>query len=99
MFRPAHDPSITTTTAGVTYPKFVTKKYKVGETNFRDWYEESVTAAFEDDSPLPWTQLGYTYDWHKGARRQGLSEYVVGHHALVKVKSRESAWQFIQNLK
>ncbi len=98
MFRPAHDPSINTTSAGITYPKFVKKNYMVGATNFREWYEESVKAAFEDDSPLPWTQCGYTYDWNRDARRQGLSEYIVGDKALVKVKSRESAWQFIKNL-
>ena len=71
---------------------------KIGETNFREWYRYSVSAAYEDDSPLPWTRLGYTYDWHHGANRQGLSEYVVVDQTYLKVKSYESEWQFIQNL-
>ena len=98
IFRPAHTPEITTTAAGLEFPAYADEKYKVGETNFREWYRLSVASAFEDDSPLPWTQLGYTYDWHHGANRVGVSEYIVTHQALIKVKSHESEWQFIRNL-
>ena len=98
IFRPAHTPEITTTAAGLEFPAYADEKFKVGETNFREWYRLSVASAFEDDSPLPWTQLGYTYDWHHGANRVGVSEYIVTHQALIKVKSHESEWQFIQNL-
>ena len=99
MFRPAHDPDITTTTVGLEFPKHVTKDYKIGETNFSEWYRYSVSAAYEDDSPLPWTQLGYTYDWHHGADKHGVSEYIVGHNSLIKVKTAQTAWQFVQSLK
>ena len=99
IFRPAHNPDITTTSAGLEFPAFADENYKVGETNFREWYRYSVKSAYEDDSPLPWTQLGYTYDWHKGAPRQGLSEYVVTHMSPIKVKKCESAWEFIKNIK
>ena len=99
MFRPAHDPDITTTTVGLEFPENVDDQFKVGETNFREWYRYSVEAAYEDDSPLPWTQLGYTYDWHNGADHRGVSEYIVGHQTLIKVKSSESAWSFVKNLK
>ncbi|MBQ4368015.1 MAG: hypothetical protein II786_08020 [Muribaculaceae bacterium] len=98
IFRPAHDPDITTTTVGMEFPSHVDDNFNVGETHFREWYRYSVEAAYEDDSPLPWTQMGYTYDWHRGANHVGLSEYIVGHHTLIKVKSRETAWQFVQNL-
>lgn len=98
MFRPAHDPDITTTSAPLQFPSYVDEKFTVGETNFREWYRYSVSAAYEDDSPLPWTQLGYTYDWHHGAQHEGLSEYVVSHNTLIKVKSSETAWEFVQNL-
>ncbi|MBP5498371.1 MAG: hypothetical protein J6X81_03255 [Muribaculaceae bacterium] len=100
MFRPAHDPDITTTSAGLEFPSNVNEKFRVGETNFREWYRYSVSAAYEDDSPLPWTQLGYTYDWHNGvASHRGLSEYIVSHNTLIKVKGSETAWQFVKNLK
>ncbi|MBP3213851.1 MAG: hypothetical protein J6M19_03320 [Bacteroidaceae bacterium] len=98
IFRPASDPSIETTSAGIEFPAWADENYKVGDTNFREWFRYNVQAAFEDDSPLPWTRLGYTYDWHKGAPRQGLSEYIVVDQTYLKVKSHESEWQFIQNL-
>ncbi len=99
MFRPAHDPDITTTTVGLEFPAYANENYRVGETNFREWYRYSVEAAYEDDSPLPWTQLGYTYDWHHGADKHGVSEYIVGHNSLIRVKKHETAWQFVQSLK
>ncbi|MBP3737854.1 MAG: hypothetical protein J6I72_02225 [Muribaculaceae bacterium] len=99
MFRPAHDPDITTTSAGLDFPAYANEKYTVGETNFREWYRYSVASAYEDDSPLPWSQLGYTYDWHEGAQRQGLSEYIVSHHTLIKVKSAQSFWSFLRQVK
>ena len=98
MFRPAHDTDITTTSAGLEFPAYADEKYTVGETNFREWYRYSYESAYEDDSPLPWTQLGYTYDWHHGAPHEGLSEYIVTHQALIKVKSHESEWSFIKSL-
>lgn len=98
IFRPAADPSIDTTTAGTDFPAWADENYKVGDTNFREWFRYNVQAAFEDDSPLPWTRLGYTYDWHPGANRQGLSEYVVVDQTHLKVKGHQSEWQFIQNL-
>lgn len=99
IFRPSHNPDITTTSAGLEFPAYADEKYTVGETNFREWYRYSIVSAFEDDSPLPWTQLGYTYDWHKGANSHvGVSEYIVTHHTTIKVKSYGSEWEFIQNL-
>ncbi len=98
MFRPAHDPDITTTSVGLEFPAYADENYKVGETNFREWYRYSVASAFEDDSPLPWTQMGYTYDWHNGADYHGVSEYIVSHHTLVKVKSHKTAWEFVKSL-
>ena len=99
IFRPAHDPDITTTSVGLEFPAYANEKYTVGETNFREWYRYSIASAYEDDSPLPWTQMGYTYDWHSGADSHvGVSEYIGTHHTLIKVKEHLSEWQFIQNL-
>ena len=99
MFRPAHTPEINTTEAGLEFPAYADESYMIGATNFRDWYRKSYEGAYEDDTPLPWTQLGYTYDWKHDSDHHGVSEYIVGHKALIKVKKSESVWQFIKNLK
>lgn len=98
MFRPAHDPAITTTTTGLEFPAYVDENYKIGETNFREWYRYNEAMLKSDNSPLPWTQLGYTYDWGDGTDHKGLAEYIVGHETLIKVKSVMSAWDFIRSI-
>jgi hypothetical protein len=42
--------------------------------------------------------LGYTYDWHEGATREGLSEYIVSHQTKIIVKRRIGSWTFIKDL-
>ena len=98
MFRPAYTPDIRATESALDFPAYADENYRVGETNFREWFRYSLSQAYEDDSPLPWTQLGYTYDWHPGDSHVGLSEYIVTHHSLIQVKSYQSEWAFIQSL-
>lgn len=96
LFRPASDPSITTTTSGVEFPSWADENYTVGETNFRESCQQSV--AYVGDGACPWTQLGYTYDWHHNADPKGLSEYVATVGALALVKNRQGSWTFMKQL-
>ena len=98
LFRPAYDPSITTTTSGVEFPSWADENYTIGETNFREWFAYQKSIAYESDNPCPWTQLGYTYDWHHNADPKGLSEYIATVGALALVKSREGSWSFIRHI-
>lgn len=95
IFHPARDPSISTTTCGVDFPAWADENYTVGDTNFRQWFALQEILAYENQPPCPWTRLGYTYDWHYGSARQGLSEYVVSNNTPIKIKSRKGCWTFI----
>lgn len=44
--------------------------------------------------PVPWTQLGFTYDWGDPEHHVGLSEYVCKAHADVIVHSIHSALEY-----
>lgn len=99
VFRPAMDPTITTTTAPAEFPAWVDDKFTVCGYNYREWFRYQVTMAYEDDSPCPWSQLGYTVDWHDGTAAEGLSEYIGAFGALARVKKRMGAWQFVQSLR
>ena len=96
LFRPAHDPSIHTTTCGTSFPSWADESYTVGETKFREWFAYQSSTAYEGDYACPWTQLGYTYDWHHGASREGLSEYVATYNALALIKKKQGSWTFIR---
>lgn len=99
LFRPSYDPSITTTTSPSTFPDWADENYTVGDTNFRQWFARQQQSAYLGEKACPWAQLGYSYDWHHGAPREGISEYIAVHGALMKVKTREGAWTFIKKLK
>lgn len=98
LFRPAHDPDITTNTSPIVFPESVDSSVVIGVTNFRKWFANQLSTAYKKDSALPWTQLGYTYDWHEGATREGLSEYIVSHQTKIIVKRRIGSWTFIKDL-
>lgn len=98
MFRPAYDPTMSTAGSPAEFPQWADESYTVGETNFRDWFARQQKTAYSGKGACPWGQLGYSYDWHRGAPTQGLSEYIVTNNTLVRVKTCQSAWKFIQSL-
>lgn len=96
LFRPSFDPSINTTSSGISFPAWANEQYLVGETKFREWFAYQSSIAYEGPYACPWTQLGYTYDWHRNAPRQGLSEYIATVNTLAKVKTRQGCWTFLR---
>ncbi|TIH17163.1 hypothetical protein D0S45_08360 [Marinifilum sp. JC120] len=48
--------------------------------NYKQWYENLNATIYSGDTPYPWTQLGYTYDWADDKYNNnhvGLSEFIV----------------------
>lgn len=74
------------------------ESYTVGETNFREWFAYQSSVAYSGDWACPWTQLGYTFDWHHDSSHIGLSEYVASVGALSYIKARTGLWTFIQRI-
>ena len=52
---------------------------------YKKWFENNKLQAYKADRKLPWTRLGYTYDWgdekhHEDKKRhedRGLSEFIL----------------------
>ena len=61
-----------------------------------EWFAYQSSTAYEGDYACPWTQLGYTYDWHHGASRQGLSEYIATYNSLALIKRKVGSWTFVR---
>ena len=94
IFRPAPNPITTTEslcdhpekdkTCGAVFPDWVSSEHK-------SWIAGKMLTSYlvaqEHDSALsyPWTRLGYTYDWKRGADKYGASEYVIRPGAIVTV--------------
>jgi hypothetical protein len=84
LFRPAPDPEITDHEAGLDFPSSG-RFLSVSEEHIK-WFNELKSISYEE-SGLPWTRLGYTYDWGSPESEIGLSEFVIRQGANVKVFS------------
>ncbi len=80
IFRPCIDPDIKTTECSANTKKQISPDHL-------DWYAKQVAGSYEMPGGYPWTRLGYTYNWKRGASEVGVSEYVVKKGAEVEVIS------------
>jgi len=94
IFRPALNPIATTASlcnvqrdkkCGEAFPDWVSDEHK-------RWITQQMLDSYMVLTPpdhccsYPWTRLGYTYDWKKGADKYGASEYVVRPGTIINVK-------------
>ena len=74
LYRPCPDPEISDGNCGLAFPESVTEEHK-------SWVNDQRLASYYNadwDKNYPWTQLGYTYDWHPKSRDNvGLSEFII----------------------
>lgn len=45
--------------------------------DYKTWFYNQCGYAYYSDNKVPWTRLGYTYDYYPGKDRYGLSEFVI----------------------
>ena len=79
MFRPSPDPEITDAVASLDFPSGTPEEHI-------KWINDLKAESYGPDG-YPWTRLGYTYDWHPGSNKVGLSEFVVRQGSTVGVKA------------
>lgn len=93
IFRPAPNPDTTTKypcpdpsqqECGEFFPDGTSDEHKI-------WIGNQMLSSYIIATPLkldgyPWTRLGYTYNWKKGADKYGASEYVVRQGSTVTLK-------------
>ncbi len=96
LFRPAADPDPTDHEAQLVYPwknrpfyqmsqarkihEYVNADTPDREMTYEEWFENLNATSYTDQTPYPWTRLGYTYDWADDKYNNGhigLSEFIV----------------------
>ncbi len=65
---------------------------------YLDWFNTRLISAYFEDS-IPWTRLGYTYDWARGSGEYGLTEFFIPNGASAVVHDTQDNETFIANLK
>lgn len=85
LFRPCPDNEITDTQCGLALPDDVTPEYRAW---FNDLRAKQYFVAKDPAWPgWPWTQLGYTFDWHDLDNPVGVSEFVIANNANVVIEA------------
>lgn len=91
LFRPCPDPEVSDKTCGLAFPEGVSPEHKewIDALRINSYYHPTW------DQNYPWTELGYTYDWHPANKNHvGLSEFVIANNANVVVKGSQSTAQY-----
>lgn len=71
-------------------------QFKEDETEeYKTWFVNQYYYSY-DVSKLPWTRLGYTYDWSEEAKdRYGLSEFIIWKGATVTVEKTLTVEEYL----
>ena len=92
LFRPTPDPEITDHEAELEFRP--ANEFLSVSSAYQDWFNSRVNefesqfqAMNPDHPPVPWTRLGYTYDWGNASNHIGLSEFVLRKGANLEVDS------------
>jgi hypothetical protein len=86
VFRPAPDPEITDHEAEPNFP--VSSQFIAVDPNFVLWFDNLMAISYLPATGLPWTRMGYTYDWgNPRPPHEGLSEFVIRNGATIGVHS------------
>jgi hypothetical protein len=84
LFRPSPDPEISDREAELDFPQ--SGRFVSVTEDHLQWFRDFKSISYEETG-LPWTRLGYTYDWGNPDSDVGLSEFVIQNGARVEVFS------------
>jgi uncharacterized protein (TIGR03437 family) len=84
LFRPAPDPEITDHEAQLDFP--ISSRFSTVSPEHIKWINDLKAVSYLPTG-MPWTRLGYTYDWGNPDTIVGLSEFVVRNGATVEIAS------------
>jgi hypothetical protein len=87
LFRPCTDPEIDDTSCNLNFGEVLPKVKNI--TDYKQFYQNLYFSSFRTaDSTVPWSGLGYTYDWARNNTDVGLSEFIIvpsGEYEINKV--------------
>jgi hypothetical protein len=84
VFRPCVDPEIQDSTCELHFGASLPKVN--GITDYSRFYKNLYFADFRTKPGVPWTGLGYTYDWGNPRNPQGASEFIVSPGAAYEIR-------------
>lgn len=97
LFRPCVDPETNDNSCNLDFTATtpVVKNIK----DYPAFYKNTYYRSFRAAPGVPWTGLGYTYDWKnatkkKGALEKGESEFILAPSSSYTIEKAEPTWQY-----
>ncbi|MGR9051635.1 MAG: hypothetical protein ACU84J_03220 [Gammaproteobacteria bacterium] len=84
MFRPCVDPETNDSSCNLNFDKENPAVTNIAD--YRDFYSDLYYKSFRGSAGVPWTGLGYTYDWGNPESEVGASEFILVPGAAYQIK-------------
>lgn len=84
LFRPCVDPEINDSTCNLEFGEQVPQVENIAD--YQDFYSDLYFKSFRGSAGVPWTGLGYTYDWADKKNEVGASEFIMRPGAGYEIK-------------
>jgi len=84
LFRPCIDPDINDSQCDVKVPETFPSVANIPD--YGQFYKNLYFKSFRESAGVPWTGLGYTYDWGKHHNNVGASEFILKPNSAYQIK-------------
>lgn len=84
MFRPCVDPEVNDSTCNLNFGDSAPNVKNIPD--YQDFYSDLYYKSYRASAGVPWTGLGYTYDWGNPDSDIGASEYILTPGAKYEIK-------------
>lgn len=88
LIRPAYNPNVTSPDVWDHFPE------DFHDETYKKWFERHAQESYSNKK-LPWTRLGYTYDWEDNGTEYGLCEFLVKKGAYAKIAFTKTVDEFV----
>jgi hypothetical protein len=97
IFRPCVDPEPTDSSCNLNFGSTVPVVKNIQD--YPAFYKNTYYRSFRAGPGVPWTGLGYTYDWSKaskkpGAAERGASEFILSPSSPYLIEQAVPTWQY-----
>lgn len=75
VFRPCVDPDPSDSSCALDFGATIPKVKNIA--NYKNFYQNLYYKSFRQKPGVPWTGLGYTYDWNNITHKIGASEFIL----------------------
>jgi len=92
LFRPCADPSPADTSCDLNFGSSIPKVKNIAD--YGAFYKNLYFNDFRSAPGVPWTGLGYTYDWGSNSGAEGESEFILSPSSPYVIEQAAYTWQY-----